>query len=285
MPNFDFPNAYEAYPVLLRDVLEFGEDQSSRIGDVREVENVMVTFTDPVKTHTPPRDGSAPLLGLLEGAQLVAGIAADDLMVELFPKYAEHSDFYGAYPRRAGAHDQLPLLFEALRTDPNTRRGVLTLWDAKLDAAGGYLDHPCTLALTFRVRNGALNMSVKMRSNDLWIGAPYDFVQFAVLQQTFATALGLTCGTYTHVADSLHIYHRDFEAAERALSKMAHPASLGRNRPMEIKPLSEKGWDYNDIQNEAAGSFLSGHKVYSTAGEDIKFRISSRLTTIQRQLS
>lgn len=281
MPSFDFPNAYEAYPVLLRDVLEFGEDHPSRIGDMREVENVMVTFTDPVKTHTPPRDGSAPLIGLLEGAQLVSGTAADGLMAELFPKYAEHSDFYGAYPRRAAAHDQLAILFDTLRDDPHTRRGVISLWDAQLDAPGGYLDHPCTLAMTFRIRNGALNMSVKMRSNDLWIGAPYDFVQFALLQQTFATALGLECGTYTHVADSLHVYHRDFDSAEFALSKMAHPASLGRNRPVEIKPLSEKGWDYNDIQNEAAGSFIPGHKVYSASGEDIKSRISARLTTIQ----
>lgn len=281
MTCFDFPNAYVGYPDLLRDVLEFGIDQAGRTGDVREVEDVMITFTDATKTHVPPRAGAAPLVGLLDGAQLLSGIPATELVTELFPKYAERSDFWGAYSARAAAFGQLGRVFQLLRDDPTTRRAVISLWDPAKDAESNYLDHPCALSVTFRVRDNALNMSVKMRSNDLWLCAPHDFVQFGLLQQTLATALNLVCGTYTHVADSLHIHHKDFEAAELAGSMMRHPSFQARHLPAPILPLSEPGWSLEDIENEAKGSYTAGESVFTSAGSDIKTRISARLTTVQ----
>ena len=52
-----------------------------------------------------------------------------------------------------------------------------------------------------------------MRSNDLWLGFPYDVFQFTCLQVRMAMELGLDIGTYTHIAGSLHLYARDFEKA------------------------------------------------------------------------
>jgi thymidylate synthase len=48
-----------------------------------------------------------------------------------------------------------------------------------------------------------------MRSNDAWLGLPYDMFQFTQLFQTVCRVLGVPAGTYTHTAWSLHLYERD----------------------------------------------------------------------------
>ena len=53
-------------------------------------------------------------------------------------------------------------------------------------------------------------MTTYMRSNDLWMGFPYDVFQFTCLQTLLAMELDVELGTYTHVAGSLHLYERDY---------------------------------------------------------------------------
>ena len=52
-----------------------------------------------------------------------------------------------------------------------------------------------------------------MRSNDLWLGFPYDVFQFTCMQVLMSMELGIELGSYTHIAGSLHIYERDFKKA------------------------------------------------------------------------
>jgi thymidylate synthase len=67
----------------------------------------------------------------------------------------------------------------------------------------------------FRIRNNKLNMSVYMRSNDVWLGSAYDFFQFTRVQIAMASVLGIEPGTYAHHVGSLHIYEDNFESADR----------------------------------------------------------------------
>jgi thymidylate synthase len=48
-----------------------------------------------------------------------------------------------------------------------------------------------------------------MRSNDIWMGFPYDVFSFTAMQCLMAMELGLGIGTYTHIAGSLHLYERN----------------------------------------------------------------------------
>ena len=59
-----------------------------------------------------------------------------------------------------------------------------------------------------------------MRSNDLWSGFPYDIFQFTCIQILLAMKLGVELGTYTHIADSLHMYERDFVKARNNENRM-----------------------------------------------------------------
>jgi len=65
-----------------------------------------------------------------------------------------------------------------------------------------------------KVRDGRLEWLQVLRSNDLFLGVPYNLVQFTMLQEVMAGWLGLEPGTYTHLANSLHLYTSDISRLE-----------------------------------------------------------------------
>ncbi len=151
----------------------------------------------------------APRIGAVETLQLIGAFADAELTTwasENFTRYAEpNGSFWGAYGERMGS--QLMHVWHKLREDPDTRQAVITLWQPTLDNQRGKRDYPCTVALTFRLINRKrLELTTVMRSNDVWLGTPYDLFQFTQLQLTMATLLGVEAGVYRHVALSLHIY-------------------------------------------------------------------------------
>lgn len=160
-----------------------------------------------------------------EAIQLIGGFAQPDLLTRASPNFARYArddgTFHGAYGARVKY--QVGAAVAKLRRDPQTRQAVITLWDPWLDNLEGEKDYPCTVMLHFEARNAGLNaqtkwtldMNVVMRSNDAWLGLPYDMFQFGQLQFTVARALGWAVGSYCHTALSLHLYTRDVIAAER----------------------------------------------------------------------
>lgn len=69
----------------------------------------------------------------------------------------------------------------------------------------------CTIALQFLIRNNELQMTVYMRSNDVYFGLPYDYIYFVSIGQYIANKLNINFGLYTHHATSLHMYLRDVD--------------------------------------------------------------------------
>lgn len=116
--------------------------------------------------------------------------------------------FQGAYGPRIGS--QLEMVEQQLRRDPDTRQAIVSLW-SETDREPSWKDRPCTTELQFMVRDGALDVFVFMRANDLWTGTCYDVGQFGQVQAAMAHVLGIPYGTYHHYATSLHIYERDIE--------------------------------------------------------------------------
>lgn len=115
-----------------------------------------------------------------------------------------------------GRYTQLEYVIDELRKDPDSRRAVMHLRvpDDSIDAK---LDVPCTLALQFFIRDGALHQVANMRSSDLIFGIAYDIPAFTVFQELIANELGVRMGTYTHTSNSLHIYERHFDMAQRII--------------------------------------------------------------------
>lgn len=119
---------------------------------------------------------------------------------------------YGYCIRDKYGFDQLKSVLELLKDDPSTRQAVIHIKEPQeykgLDSRSR--DINCTVCLQFFIRDEKLYMTTYMRSNDLWLGFPFDVFQFTSLQVYMAMELGVGLGTYTHIAGSLHLYMRDY---------------------------------------------------------------------------
>jgi thymidylate synthase len=131
------------------------------------------------------------------------------------PRFAGQDDnYHGAYGyrlRRQFGLDQLERAFTALDKNPDSRQIVLEIWDSKedfpaVDGSPVSKDIPCNVCSMLKVRDGRLEWMQIMRSNDLFLGTPHNFVQFTMLQEIIAGWLGLDIGGYGHFSDSLHAY-------------------------------------------------------------------------------
>lgn len=181
---------------------------------------VTVTLTHPEHSWAGGTGrGVLPRIAAAEAVQLVGGFADPGLTRWSSPNFARYAEdeghFHGAYGERVA--DQVEHVTRKLEDDPETRQAVVTLWDPLLDNQPGKRDYPCTVALHFSRRPGLLDMHVLMRSNDVWLGFPYDVFQFTQLQHTVARTLGLRAGVYEHTAWSLHLYEEHVALAEHRL--------------------------------------------------------------------
>lgn len=125
-------------------------------------------------------------------------------------------------------------------------------------------DVPCTYSLNFRIRDDKLNMSVHMRSQDAVFGMGNDAPCFSFIHEMVFAALqdsipGLELGTYTHTADSFHVYERHFELLQAIVDgapyqEVACPFISG---PDEVRhlvfgihnryPLGRNAWCYDQL--------------------------------------
>jgi thymidylate synthase len=103
-------------------------------------------------------------------------------------------------------NDQLNYVIQELKRDNNSRRACISIYDAKEHHKYKY-DTPCTISINFYIKNNRLNMSVLMRSNDLWFGFCNDQYCFSHLVKCVADELDILVGTYFHYATNLHLYN------------------------------------------------------------------------------
>lgn len=196
-------------------------------GDLREVRPRGVLtreFRTPVATVydrpeecvllDPVRDCN-PFFHLYEALWMLAG--RDDVArIKYYsPQIAAYSDdattLHGAYGYRWRQYfefDQLIELIQLLKRDPDTRRAVLAMWDGgDLQQTDAGRDVPCNATAFFQLREGELSLTVCNRSNDaVWGCYGANAVQFSILLQFMAAAVGARVGRYTQVSNSLHVY-------------------------------------------------------------------------------
>lgn len=120
--------------------------------------------------------------------------------------------------------DQLPYVVKCLSEDPLSRQAIINIWREKPGRSG---DIPCTVCYQFLIRNSRLDMIAIMRSNDIFLGTPYDiFTQTMValsvkliLQEVSNEFPNLKLGTLTLKVGSLHLYESNIEAIQDILDK------------------------------------------------------------------
>ena len=118
---------------------------------------------------------------------------------------------YGYCIRDKFGFDQWEMVKQLLKETPNTRQAVLHIKEPRDIINNPTKDLNCTISLQFILRDNKLDMITTMRSNDIWLGLPYDVFNFTCMQIQMAMELGVEIGVYYHNSGSLHLYKKDVD--------------------------------------------------------------------------
>jgi thymidylate synthase len=157
--------------------------------------------------------------------------------------------------------------YQALSANPDTRQAVLQIWDCTIDLPNvdgtpRSADIPCNIMSCLKVRDGRLDWTQMLRSNDLVLGTPYNIIQFTTLQEVLAGWLGLELGTYVQMSDSLHIYDRDIEV----ISNLAlDPLPANTDSLMLPKMESDRFFGLLEERIEGLSKPLTSARLVETA--------------------
>ena len=215
MNYIEVDTATEAFEHWFKLLNEQNLNADSRDGGVKgEVLNAITVIKDPTRgivqsniRKMPMRYAVGELIWYLSGNPTLAAIrnytSAWDRMSD-DGLYVNSN--YGWCIKHKYDFDQWEYVKDLFMKDINTRQAVLHIKTADNKPSK---DVNCTVCIQFLCRDGKLHATTYMRSNDIWMGFPYDVFSFTALQVKMAMELGLGIGTYTHIAGSLHLYERN----------------------------------------------------------------------------
>ena len=141
---------------------------------------------------------------------------------------------YGAqwrsWPTRdGGTIDQLGQVIEQIRTNPESRRLIVTAWNPA-DVPEMALP-PCHLLFQFYVANGKLSCQLYQRSADIFLGVPFNIASYALLTMMIAQVCDLEPGEFVHTLGDAHLYHNHLEQAREQLTREPRPLPTMRINP------------------------------------------------------
>ncbi len=129
---------------------------------------------------------------------------------------------YGAqwrsWPTSDGRHlDQISRLIEDIRSNPNSRRLIVSAWNvADLDRMAL---PPCHCLFQFYVADGRLSCQLYQRSADIFLGVPFNIASYALLTMMVAQVSNLQPGDFIHTFGDAHLYANHMEQAAEQLSR------------------------------------------------------------------
>ena len=134
---------------------------------------------------------------------------------ELGPVYGRQ---WRSWPTPGGGHvDQLAEVVERIRSDPDSRRHVVSAWNvADLPAMALA---PCHALFQFYVADGRLSCQLYQRSADSFLGVPFNIASYALLTHMVAQVTGLEAGDFVHTLGDAHLYLNHLEQAREQLQR------------------------------------------------------------------
>ncbi len=137
--------------------------------------------------------------------------------------------------------DQVQRAIDMLKTNPNSRRIVVSAWHP------GLLQEmalpPCHVMYIFNVAGGKLNCHLTQRSGDIALGIPFNLACYSALTMAIARETGFAPGTFAHTIVDAHIYVNHIDGLKEQLKR--EPKKLPRLKIQE-KPLDQL--EFNDFE-------------------------------------
>lgn len=265
-------HADRVYQALLADILENGQKREDRTGtgtlgvfgrqmrfDLADTFPLLTTK----KLHT--RSIIIELLWFLRGETNIAWLKENGCSIwdewadaegELGPVYGKQWRSWAAPDGRS--IDQISQLVAGLRSNPWSRRHVISAWNPS-DVDDMALP-PCHCLFQFHVStDGKLSCQLYQRSADVFLGVPFNIASYALLTLMMAQVTGLKPGTFVHTLGDAHLYLNHLDQARLQISR--EPLALPR---MKLNP------DVQDLFAFNYGDFkLEGYQAHPSIKADI----------------
>ncbi|MCU0831890.1 MAG: thymidylate synthase [Rhizobiaceae bacterium] len=130
--------------------------------------------------------------------------------------------------------DQIALLVEGLKTNPSSRRHIVSAWNPAL--VDEMALPPCHCLFQFYVADGRLSCQLYQRSADVFLGVPFNIASYALLTLMMAQVTGLKPGEFVHTFGDAHLYHNHFDQAREQLSRTPRALPVMRLNP-EVRDI------------------------------------------------
>jgi thymidylate synthase len=236
------------YHDLLRHVLENGSDRGDRTGTgTRSVFGHQMRFDladgFPVVTTKRLHLKSIihELLWFLKGDTNIGYLKENGVSIwdEWADEKGDLGPVYGAqwrsWPDYHGGHiDQMARLVEGIKTNPNSRRHIVTAWNPAL--VDEMALPPCHCLFQFYVADGRLSCQLYQRSADIFLGVPFNIASYALLTLMMAQVTGLEPGDFVHTLGDAHLYANHFDQAKLQLTRTPKALPVMKLNP-EVKDL------------------------------------------------
>ena len=135
-------------------------------------------------------------------------------------QYGDLGPVYGHQWRNFEGVDQLAQLVDDIKTNPDSRRLIVSAWNPKdipVMVKSGL--PPCHSLFQFYVINGRLSCQLYQRSADVFLGVPFNIASYAVLTMMIAQVTGLEPGDFVHTFGDAHLYTNHMDQVEEQLSR------------------------------------------------------------------
>jgi thymidylate synthase len=130
--------------------------------------------------------------------------------------------------------DQIGKVVELMKTDPHSRRMVVTAWEPG-NAFGSKLP-PCHYSFVFNVSEGKVNCHLTQRSGDIALGIPFNLAAYSLITHILAREAGLQVGLFSHTIVDAHVYVNHVDGLKEQLTRS--PRSLP-TITIADKPMNE----------------------------------------------
>lgn len=138
-------------------------------------------------------------------------------------KWGELGPVYGAQWRNFHGMDQITKLLSDIKTNPFSRRLIISAWDPSQLAKMAL--PPCHLLVQFYVSDNTLSAQLYQRSADVFLGVPFNIASYALLIHLIAQVCHLQVGEFIHTLGDAHLYMNHLPQAELQLTRKPLPLS------------------------------------------------------------